>query len=229
MSSETPPDEDNVSRRVLRGTARRVVRSILLGLGRAGVGLRIEGLDNIPPTGPLLLAANHVHNLDPILLAAAFPRELHFMAKKELFAVPVVGPIIAGCGGFPVDRGAADRGAIRQAEAVLAQGQALAMFPEGTRSPSGVLRDAQPGAGLILLRSGAPLLPAAIIGTAGLPGNGAKTTKTTPGGKRNVIVRFGRPVVIAPEPGARMSSREAAGRIMEEIALLLPDAYLPPS
>lgn len=216
----------------MRGTPRSVVRSVLLGLGRAGVGLRIEGLDNIPPTGPLLLAANHVHNLDPILLAAAFPRELHFMAKKELFAVPVVGPMIAGCGGFPVDRGAADRGAIRQAEAVLAQGQALAMFPEGTRSPSGVLRDAQPGAGLILLRSGAPLLPAAIIGTAGLPGNGAKTTTTTtttPGGKRNVIVRFGRPVVIVPEPGARMSSREAAGRIMEEIALLLPDAYLPSS
>lgn len=220
--SAAPPEPD-VSRGKLRGRSRSAVRAALLGMLRPGIGLRIEGLENIPAEGPLLVAANHVHNADPVLLAAAFPRELHFMAKKELFETPVVGPLVNWCGGFPVDRGAADRAAIRQAEAVLAQGKALAMFPEGTRSPSGVLQEAQPGAGLILLRSGAPLLPVGIIGTSGLPGNGAKGGTAREPGPRRVTVRFGQPVTIAPAPGERLSSRDAAARIMKEIAALLPE------
>jgi 1-acyl-sn-glycerol-3-phosphate acyltransferase len=225
-AGSTAPVIGDVSRGVVTGASRHLVRSILLGIGRVSIRLRVEGLEHIPESGPLLVAANHVHNLDPLLLGAAFPRTLYFMAKKELFEVPVVGPLIAKFGGFPVDRGAADRSAIRRAEAVLAQGQALAMFPEGTRSPSGILQDGQPGAGLILVRSGAPLLPVAIVGTAGLPGNGSRTAA----GHRNereVIVRFGRPIELAPEPGERISSRDATARIMKEIAALLPDAYQP--
>ncbi|MGI9254423.1 MAG: lysophospholipid acyltransferase family protein, partial [Thermomicrobiales bacterium] len=114
---------------------------------------------------------------------------------------------------------------IRFAEAVLAQGKALGMFPEGTRSPSGILQPPQAGAGLILMRSDAPLLPAAIIGTAGLPGNGSKRGSALVNGQRDVIVRFGTPVMIRPETGQRLSSREAAVLIMDEVAKLLPEDY----
>ncbi|MGI9253664.1 MAG: lysophospholipid acyltransferase family protein, partial [Thermomicrobiales bacterium] len=85
---------------MLRGAGRNIVRSLILGAGKVAFRLRVEGAENIPVSGPLLVASNHVHNLDPVILAAAFPRELHFMAKKELFETPVLGRVIAWLGGF---------------------------------------------------------------------------------------------------------------------------------
>ena len=214
--------------RVMEGAPRDALRSAIIGLARLSIRLRIEGTENIPAEGPILVAANHVHNLDPLLLAAASPRTLYFMAKRELFEIPLLGALISRLGGFPVDRGSADRSAIRYAEAVLAQGEALAMFPEGTRSPSGILQEGHAGAGLILQRSAAPLLPVGIIGTAGLPGNGSKKSQVAPEAGNMVIIRFGRPVRIEPEPGERLTSRQVTARIMDEIAALLPDSYRPP-
>lgn len=202
------------TRGTLRGGPRTVVRAGLIGLAKPLVRLRIEGLEHVPAEGAVLVAANHLHNADPILLATAFPRVLYFMAKRELFGNALLGGIIHWAGAFPVDRGKADRSAIRHAEALLSAGQAVAMFPEGTRSRSGGLGPGQPGAGLILLRSGAPLLPAAIVGTERLPGG--------PG----VTVRFGAPRMILPVEGSgRLSSQEATDRIMSAIAELLPASY----
>lgn len=198
----------------LRGRPRTVVRAGLIGLAKPLVRLRIEGLDSVPAQGPVLVAANHVHNADPVLLATAFPRVLYFMAKRELFGNAVLGELIRWAGAFPVDRGKADRAAIRHAEALLADGHAVAMFPEGTRSRTGRLGAGQPGAGLILLRSGVPLLPAAITGTERLPGGPGAT------------IRFGVPRTIVPASGsARMTPQEATERIMAAIAELLPTSY----
>jgi 1-acyl-sn-glycerol-3-phosphate acyltransferase len=148
--------------------------------------LRIEGLHHVPATGPVIVVANHLHNADPVLLAIAFPRALYVMAKRELFASWWLSKALHIAGAFPVDRGKADRNAIRYAEAALAQGQAVAMFPEGTRSESGRLGLGQPGVGLIALRTGARILPVAITGTEQLPGNGSKPRRAKPHGDRFV-------------------------------------------
>lgn len=204
------------ARGTLRGRPRIVVRAGLIGMAKPLVRLRIGGLENVPAEGPVLVAANHLHNADPVLLAMAFPRVLYFMAKRELFGNAALGGIIRWAGAFPVDRGKADRAAIRHAEALLADGHAVAMFPEGTRSRTGRLGSGQPGAGLILLRSGVPLVPAAITGTDRLPGG--------PG----VTIRFGEPRMILPaDASRRMTSVETTERIMTAIAELLPDSYRP--
>ncbi|MBA3415609.1 MAG: 1-acyl-sn-glycerol-3-phosphate acyltransferase [Chloroflexia bacterium] len=225
----TPVRDDlsDVRRGTLHGFSRAVVRWLLLRLAGPLTGLRVEGVQHVPASGPVIVVANHLHNADPVLLAIAFPRPLYVMAKRELFAQRWLAAVLKVAGAFPVDRGKADRYAIRYAEAALSQGQAVAMFPEGTRSVSGRLGAGQAGVGLIALRSGAPLLPAAITGTESLPGNGAK--RGSAGGRRQpAVIRFGAPFVLpAPTTGARMSSQEATERIMAELAAVLPAPYRP--
>lgn len=222
--------EDTVDGRrgTLRGRPRAVVRRLLLLVIRPFMDLTIEGLENVPASGPLLFVANHVHNADPILLEMAITRPVHFMAKQELFRNPVLAWLLRRAGAFPVDRGRPDRAAIRRAEALLAQGIAVGMFPEGTRSKSGRLQPAFPGAGLIAVRSGALILPAAIVGTenpslhqAGArPGAGAGDPAQR---RRRVAIRFGEPFSLpAGSSGTRFSATQATELIMTEIARLLP-------
>jgi 1-acyl-sn-glycerol-3-phosphate acyltransferase len=225
------PWAKDLGRGTIRGELRRVVRALLLAVLRPALRLEIEGLEHVPAAGPLLVVANHLHNADPVLLTIAFPRPIHFMTKKEVFAVPVVKWIARWNGAFPVDRGKADRGAIRHAEAVLAQGIAVGIFPEGTRSVTGGLGRAFPGVGLIALRSGVPVVAAAITGTERLPFNGAKGRigegrDATAPNRRGVRIRFGRPFVLPREhEGRRLSAEAATERIMAELAALLPAAY----
>src|SRR5439155_21637482 len=105
--------------------------------------------------GPLIVVSNHFAWVDPVMLGAYFPRPLIFMAKQELWRRRPIGWIVERYGAFPVRRGEADRGAIRAALGILEAGGALGIFPEGTRSRSGVLSSPHPGAGLLALRSGA--------------------------------------------------------------------------
>lgn len=139
--------------------------SILGLLFRIVFRLRVVGLENIPVSGGAIIASNHISNFDPPLLGVAANRPLHFMAKKELFANPVFAWVITKLNAFPVQRGTADRVAIRKALSVLEQGQVLGIFPEGTRSKTGALGSPEPGVALIAAKSGAPIVPAAIIGT----------------------------------------------------------------
>lgn len=227
MTGGDRPIPADVSEGVLRGTAHEGVRRALLATIGLPVSLRVVGAENVPRSGPLLVVCNHQHNADPVLLAAACPRPLFFMAKKELFATPGLGWLLERLGAFPVDRGASDRHAIRYAEAVLAQGHALAMFPEGTRSRTGRLGEGLPGAGLILLRSGAPVLPAAVIGSEALPGGGGKPNEAGAGWRPEVTVRFGVPFDASRADGGRPSSRDATARMMESIRDLLPERYHP--
>lgn len=204
---------------------RRLLRASILGLSRLLFGLRIEGLRHLPRRGPVLVIANHLHNLDPILVAAASPRPLHFMAKKELYGVPVLGGLLRLSGSFPVDRGRADRAALRTAEERLTRGIAVGLFPEGTRSVTGALAPALAGAGLLALRSQAPVVPVAIVGTEGLPLNGAKGNATR-GNRGPAAIRFGPPFTIPRQRGARqVSADEATAEIMAAIAAMLPPSY----
>lgn len=142
--------------RIMRGLAAFVARSV--------VRVRVRGLENVPDTGACVIAANHIHALDPLLLAIVVRRPICFMAKEELLRVPVFGWLVRRVGVFPVKRGKVDVQAIRHSLEVLAKGGALGIFPEGTRSKTGEIQEALGGAAMLSARGGAVLIPAAIDG-----------------------------------------------------------------
>jgi 1-acyl-sn-glycerol-3-phosphate acyltransferase len=131
---------------------------------RSGWRFRIVGAARVPRTGPLIVACNHVAYLDPPALGAALPRPVTYMAKEQLFAIPVLGPVIRALGAFPVDRSRGDIAAIKTALGILATGACLGIFPEGTRNTDGTGKP-QMGVALLASLSGATVLPAYVSGT----------------------------------------------------------------
>ncbi len=187
-----------------------------------------EGVDNIPPFGPLLYVSNHLHNLDPGIEFYAFTRPLNFMGKQELFDTPVLRQISEASGGFPVDRGKFDREALRQAEERLEKGLAVGIYAEGTRSVTGALSEAKAGVGLLALKTGAPVLPVAISGSERLPFNGSKgdTARLHEADRPGVHIVYGEPFYLPRTvDGKKISAAEATDIIMLEIARLLPESY----
>jgi 1-acyl-sn-glycerol-3-phosphate acyltransferase len=146
-----------------RDRAYRVAGLVVRPLMRTWFRMRVEGAGHLPPSGPVILAANHRSNMDPVLLAAAVRRPVAFMAKVELFVWPL-GWILRLIGQFPVQRGGIDREALRQVSAVLARGGVLGLFPEGTRG-DGSFSSVHSGLAYIVLRERCPVLPVALFGT----------------------------------------------------------------
>jgi len=134
-------------------------------VGRVFGWWTVHGGGSMPKTGGVILAPNHISYLDPPIAGAALRRQVRFMAKEELFRVPVLGSLIKAVGAFPVKRGTADRAAFRQAVSLLEAGEVVCIFPEGTRSLDGSLQPAEPGFGMMVLRSRVPVLPVALSGT----------------------------------------------------------------
>jgi 1-acyl-sn-glycerol-3-phosphate acyltransferase len=133
---------------------------------------RTAGNANVPQEGAVVVVANHGSHLDPPLLGHALGRPVAFMAKAELFKVPLLGPIIRACGAYPVSRGASDREAIRIATDRLEDGWATGVFLDGTRQDDGRVNTPMPGAALLAARAGVPLLPVAIINSHRAMGTG---------------------------------------------------------
>jgi 1-acyl-sn-glycerol-3-phosphate acyltransferase len=125
--------------------------------------MRVEGAQHVPADGPVILAANHRSNIDPVLLASAIRRPVTFMAKSELFVGPL-GWIMRLIQQFPVNRGSIDREALRQSSAVVSAGGVLGLFPEGRRG-AGTFTTMHPGLAYIVLRQPCPVVPVAIFGT----------------------------------------------------------------
>ncbi len=156
---------------------------------------RTSGNRNVPTEGALVVVANHGSHLDPPLLGHALGRPVAFMAKAELFRVPLLGPIIRACGAYPVQRGASDREAIRVATARLAQGWATGVFIDGTRQLNGRVNQPQAGAALLAARAGVPLLPVAIVNSHRAMGAGRSWPRLVP-----IHIRIGQPI---PPPASR--------------------------
>jgi 1-acyl-sn-glycerol-3-phosphate acyltransferase len=167
--------------------------------------MHVVGIEHVPRSGPLVVACNHVSYVDPVALGVALPRRVWYMAKAELFRIPVVGPTIAALGAYPVDRGKGDVAAIRGSLRILKEGKAVGVFPEGTRNLHG---DAPVHMGVALLASlaDAPVLPAFVLG-----GDRAKRL-----GKLSVA--FGEPISLARKQNGKASREELANWANEIMA-----------
>jgi 1-acyl-sn-glycerol-3-phosphate acyltransferase len=183
--------------------ARGVVAAVFFPLYR----IEVKGKEHFPKEGAVLLCSNHIDNLDPPTVGISAPRQVHFMAKEELFQVPVLGGIVRKVGSFPVKRGMSDREALRNGLNVLKDGGVLGLFPEGTRSKDGKLGKGLAGAGFFALRSNALVVPCAVIGTY------------KPFQK--VKVFFGEPINLDPLRERKATAEEATELIMSKIAELL--------
>ena len=143
----------------------RVAKGIVWALLRLWNGLQVVGAQNVPADGPVILACNHVAYLDPPALGCGLRRPVRYMAKVELFRIPVLGLLIRALGAFPVDRSRGDVAAIKQASQMLRNGAVLGIFPEGTRNKDGTVKP-QMGAALLASLTGAPVVPAHVSGTS---------------------------------------------------------------
>ena len=182
---------------------------------------KVEGRENVPPMGPLIIVSNHQSNMDPPILAASIPRKITFMAKRGLFRNPVASQFFKAYGAFPLNESGNDLGAIQRSVRLLERDGALGIFPEGTRSPGG-MRKAIPGISLIALRSGAPILPVGIVGTEVI---GPPWQVAVP--KGSFTIRIGQPFTVPQMEGniVRGQLEAIATMIMERVATLLPESY----
>ena len=183
--------------------------------------LEVIGKENIPPRGPVILACNHMAFTDPPLLVAAIPRNLHFMGKKELFVNPLTRFIMRGFHVFPYERGKASTDTLRTLLGLLEQDRTVVVFPEGTRSKSHALQEAQLGIVYLALKSQAPILPVGVTGTQNLkawrmPMPLCRLTA-------NIGAPFSLPVIEGRTPRPVMQSM--LRMIMERVALQLPPEF----
>lgn len=148
----------------------RFLRRVMAWLVPRLMRFRPQGLENIPEEGPFIIAANHIHALDPLIVAIIVPQHVSFMAKEEVMHSRLLGWLVKQVGSFPVKRGKADIQAIRQALKVLAAGQVLGIFPEGTRSKTGEMQAAFEGTALLAARAEVPIIPVALHGQYRLGG-----------------------------------------------------------
>jgi 1-acyl-sn-glycerol-3-phosphate acyltransferase len=199
----------------MRWLMRALTRTFLFGL------FEVVGAENVPRHGPLIICPNHSATLDPPMVPAFLPRgDSWSMAKSEFFKGGFVTWLFRHYQAFPVVRHTADRTALRTAFEILKSGQALIMYPEGTRVESGVLAQPEPGAGFIAQKAGCPVVPVGLTGTRDCLPKGARWPRRT-----HVSITFGKPfTVLSKRPdGTRIAREEASDAIMLEIAELLPE------
>ena len=200
----------------MRWLMRFMTRTYLIGL------FKVVGAENVPRHGPLIICPNHSATLDPPMVPAFVPRgDTWSMAKSEYFAKGgFVTWVFRQYHSFPVVRHTADRLAIRRSFEILESGQALIVYPEGTRVESGVLAQPEPGAGFIAQSAACPVVPVGLTGTRDCLPKGARWPRRT-----RVSITFGKPfrVLKRRADGTKVTRQEAADAIMLEIAELLPE------
>jgi 1-acyl-sn-glycerol-3-phosphate acyltransferase len=185
---------------------------------------KVEGRENIPLTGPLILITNHVHLLDPFFLLFSSPRWINFMAKEELFRSPFLRPWLRWAGSVSISR----RGKVsdkqkmlRSSRDVLGNGLILGMFPEGGRSRDGKLRKGKPGSAVIASKTNVPILPIGIAGTDKIKGISWLWKRP------HIVINIGKPFKLPPNDSKMSKSQMQllTTQLMKEIAALLPFEY----
>ena len=170
--------------------------------------LRVEGREHIPRCGGVILAGNHVSYVDPFLIGVAAKRELSYVTKRDVFAMPGLAWLLPRINAIPMDRSRGDRGALTLIEKRLSAGGAMFFFPEGTRNKASGLLKPKAGVGMMIHRTSVPVVPTHISGTVNVWKNLA--------GLSRVVVRFGRPIEFRPD-GLPQRRRDAYQSISCEV------------
>ena len=182
----------------------------------------VEGKEGVPPRGPLIVVSNHLSNADPAFLCASIPRRLHFLGKRELFAIPPVAAFMNAAGVHPMNREGVDVDALRCNLNLLKNDDVVVLFPEGTRSRTGGMIQARSGVAYLALKSQAPVLPVAITGTEKV-----RSYARMPLPLCRVRVRIGQPFSLPVIEGrvSRPVLEDLTTMIMSRVAALLPPEY----
>lgn len=193
----------------------RVGRTVIVPVFKVLSAYGVEGRENVPTSGPVILAGTHRSYLDIPFMGFVTRRVVHFMGKAELWDRRFSGWFCTQMGSFPVKRGLADRNALRTAQCVLEGGQALGIFPEGARKDGPLLEDFHGGCVYLAQRTGAPIIPVAMHGTGNLMGADGRLRPF-----HKVRIRAGNPVWVPEDAGYR-----ARGEALEELRLTMQGMY----
>lgn len=181
----------------------------LVGLELLLHRIKIEGRENVPHGG-CLIVSNHASYLDPTTVGWAVAREIFFLGRKTLFKPPVMNWLLPICNVIPIDRDGGESSGLRKIIRMLRSGDAVLLFPEGTRTPDGTIQRAEPGAGLVALKSGVPVLPVRVFGTFECLSRHQKRLRFGP-----VRVVIGRPYL--PAVPDRSQEKQAYAPIAQEM------------
>ena len=196
-----------------RGLKWGVVRPLLHGVFQG----KVYGQEFVPKLGPALVVSNHASYLDPPFLSCAMARPVAFMAKEELFDVPLLGQAIRLYGAYPVKRGSGDRGALRAAMTALDDGWLVGIFLEGTRTEDGRIHDPKLGAAMIAAKAQVPLIPVGLIGVEQIIQADAKLPQPVP-----LTIRIG-PAIAPPQRSKREELAAITQACQDQIHALLAE------
>jgi 1-acyl-sn-glycerol-3-phosphate acyltransferase len=189
---------------------------------------RVFNPENVPMTGPVILASNHASFIDPPLVGSGLHRTVNYLARESLFRFPILGSILHSWQAVPVDRDGGGAGGLRAILDRLLSGGAILLFPEGTRTKDGKLQPARSGIGLTVIKSNAPVVPVRVFGTFEAYNRFHKFPHP-----RRIAVKYGLPIdfsalraeaKVCSKPRLKLIYQEVANRIMAEIAALQPHA-----
>lgn len=197
----------------------RLVAGLISGISWVLFRPKVVGRENIPLSGPVLIAPIHRSNVDFAFTLFISPRKVFFMAKDSIFKVPLLGPLVTHLGAFPVKRGSADRESMSAAEEVLRQGHALVLFPEGTRKEGREVQTLHDGAMFVAARTGAMVVPVGIGGSDKAMPKGAKFPRPS-----KIRIVIGEP--ISPPSSEGRVARSAVSAKSEELRVALEAVYL---
>ena len=204
----------------------RVCGRIVQGVGITYFGWTVYHPDRVPRVGPVLLAANHVSFADPPLIGAAVPRPIHYLARQTLFQHPAFSRLIRSLNAVPLDRDGGSAAGLRTVLDLFAANQVVLLFPEGTRSTDGRIQETPSGLGLMVLRSGTPVVPVRTFGLGELWGRSQALPR--PG---RIVIKFGQPMrferqhaelATASRPRVRELYEEVTREVMDSLRRLEP-------
>lgn len=228
MTSELHIPEGHAKGEVMSRTQNvlyRIVRGFLAGVTRLWFRVEVRDGQLIPAEGPFILSPSHRSNLDTPLVGVITTRRLRYMGKESLWRSRFGGWFFTTLGGFPVQRGSADREAMKAAMAVLLRGEPLVMFPEGTRQRGPIVQaeNMHDGPAYVACRTGAPIVPVGIAGTEGAMPKGSKVIRPVK------VVMVVRPPIHPPATAEgsrvpRRAVRELSARLRDEIQLAFDEA-----